>query len=337
MNKKWINIASIYVGTVIGAGFASGREIMDFFGVYGTKGIWGMYISGILFSIGGLLLLLKIYNNKIEDFNSLAERIFKGKTPLLIDIIISISLYTGFSIMIAGSGAIFKEQLNLSFDLGMIIMIICSFIVFLFDLKGLSLINTILVPILIIGILFISIYIGSQGGIKIMDISGESITKKGNFISSAILYFGSNCLIIIIVFSTLLPMIQDKKTAILGGTIGGIILYILGTAILFAMLMYYEEIINLDIPMLRISNYIGKTYGIIYGIILWISMFTTALANGYGFVNKYSKNRNPILVSVILCISAIPLAKLGFSNLVGIIYPVFGLIGFIMMLLFLIK
>ncbi len=31
MNKHWIKIASIYVGTVIGAGFASGREIIEFF------------------------------------------------------------------------------------------------------------------------------------------------------------------------------------------------------------------------------------------------------------------------------------------------------------------
>lgn len=337
MNKNWIKIASIYIGTVIGAGFASGREIMDFFGLYGSKGIWGIYISGILFSLGGSLLLLKIYNNKIKSFKNLAETIFKGKVLVLVDIIINISLYTGFTIMVAGSGAIFKEQLDLSFNLGMIVMLVASFIVFLFDLKGLSLINTILVPLLIIGILFISIYIGSQGGIKVMDISGENITGKGNFISSAILYFGSNCLIIIIVFSTLLPLIKDRKTAVLAGSLGGGILYILGTAILFAMLMYYEEIINLDIPMLRISNHIGTTYGIIYGIILWISMFTTALANGYGFVSKYSKNKDSILPSTILCLSAVPLAKLGFANLVSVIYPIFGLIGFTMMVLFLIK
>lgn len=38
MNKNWVKIASIYIGTVIGAGFASGREIIEFFGIYGLKG-----------------------------------------------------------------------------------------------------------------------------------------------------------------------------------------------------------------------------------------------------------------------------------------------------------
>lgn len=34
MNKNWIKIGFIYVGTVIGAGFASGREIIEFFLVF---------------------------------------------------------------------------------------------------------------------------------------------------------------------------------------------------------------------------------------------------------------------------------------------------------------
>src|SRR5699024_11144186 len=337
MDKNWIKISSIYIGTVIGAGFASGREIMNFFGVYGTKGIWGIYISGILFSIVGMLLLLKIYNNEIESFDALIGRIFNERISAFIDIITSISLYTGFSIMVSGSGAIFKEQFGLSFNLGILIMIVCSFIVFLFSLKGLSFVNSILVPILTIGILYISIYIASKGGIRAMDISGKNITGKGNFITSAILYFGSNCLIIIIVFSSLFPMIKNKKTAILGVVIGGLVLYILCTVILFSIFMYYDEVAKLDIPMLRISNFIGEGYGKVYAIILWISMFTTALANGYGFINKYKKDRNKFIIAAILCISAIPLAKLGFSNLVSIIYPIFGVIGTIMMFLLLIK
>ncbi len=65
--------------------------------------------------------------------------------------------------MISGSGAIFKEELGLSYNFGIIIMVILSFIVFLFSLEGLSFVNTILVPILIIGIIFTAIYIGVGG------------------------------------------------------------------------------------------------------------------------------------------------------------------------------
>ena len=59
MNKELDEDCFIYIGTVIGAGFASGREIIEFFGVYGVKGIFGMIISGVLFSLAGSLLLIK--------------------------------------------------------------------------------------------------------------------------------------------------------------------------------------------------------------------------------------------------------------------------------------
>jgi uncharacterized membrane protein YkvI len=154
-----MKIASIYVGTVIGAGFASGREIIEFFGVYGIKGIFGITISGILFSLIGGLLLLKIFNNKISGFEELICKIFGKKFGLILDNIMTIFLYTGFSVMVAGSGAIFEEELGLSFNLGIIVMIVLSFIVFLFSLEGLSFINSLLVPLLIIGIIFTSIYL----------------------------------------------------------------------------------------------------------------------------------------------------------------------------------
>lgn len=335
MKKNWIKIAAIYIGTVIGAGFASGREIVDFFAIYGRKGIWGVYIAGFLFSIIGSLLLIRIYDEKIENFSQLLERIFDEKIGFIVDTLVLLSLYTGFAIMVAGSGAIFKEQLDKPFSIGVMTMLIACFLVFLFDLEGLSFINTVLVPILIVGILFNSYYIASQDGYNFANIEGVGISIKGNFLTSAIIYFGSNCLIIIVVFSSLLPLIKNRKTALAGGIVGGGILYILGLAILNSILLFYNDVLYVDIPMLTISNHIGKTYGMTYSIILWVAMFTTALANGFGFIRRLSKKENNLLVALGLSLSTIPLARLGFSKLVGILYPIFGLIGFTMMVMIL--
>ena len=131
-------------------------------------------------------------------------------------------------------------------------------------------------------------------------------------------------------------MINSKKTAILGGLTGGVILSILGIFILTSMLIYYNEVFILDIPMLKICNYIGKKYRRLYAIILWIAMFTTALANGFGFLSRISKQKNRLLINGLFCISAIPLAKLGFSNLISILYPISGLVGFVIMIFVLI-
>ena len=50
-------IAMIYVGSIIGAGFASGREIWQYFGVFGKMGIIGLLLAGCLFIIFGIMLV----------------------------------------------------------------------------------------------------------------------------------------------------------------------------------------------------------------------------------------------------------------------------------------
>jgi len=55
--NKVITVALAYVGVIIGAGFASGQEIMQYYVSYGAMGFWGLVISGIVFVIGGVVLL----------------------------------------------------------------------------------------------------------------------------------------------------------------------------------------------------------------------------------------------------------------------------------------
>lgn len=330
--RNWLRVSFIYVGTVIGAGFASGREIIEFFGVYGLKGVTGITISGMLFALFGGLLLLKIYNHRIRGFDDLAYRAFGKKLGAILDVIMIISLYTGFSVMVSGGGTVFKEELGISFNSGIAIMTVLSFIVFLFRLKGFSLINSALVPILISGIIFTVFYLAIRDGHNFYSTNGINLTNKGNFFTSSLLYVGSNSLIIITVFSTLLPLIDCRKTAILGGIAGGTILYVLGLSILLLMLVYYRESMLMDIPMLIISNYISSGYRKFYAVVLWVAMFTTALANGSGFINRFSNSKHERVITAAFCIASIPLAKLGFARLIGILYPVFGLIGFLVLM-----
>ena len=62
MEKKLnlFNVAALYVGTIMGAGFASGREGWQFFGVFGAKGYIGITIAGLLFMGIGMMVAVKV-------------------------------------------------------------------------------------------------------------------------------------------------------------------------------------------------------------------------------------------------------------------------------------
>ena len=57
MNTNKIGIfgvAFMYIGTIMGAGFASGREIWQFFGCFGNQAKFGVAVAGVLFILIGI-------------------------------------------------------------------------------------------------------------------------------------------------------------------------------------------------------------------------------------------------------------------------------------------
>src|SRR5699024_7463210 len=275
----------------------------------------------------GSFLLIQVHKNNIKNYKELIDYLFGEKIGFVVDTIITFSLFTGFCVMVSGSGAIFHEEFGLSLNIGIYLMAIICFIVFLFSLKGLSFINSVLVPILIIGIVFIGLNVVLEEGLSFSNIYGVNMTNKGNIITSSFLYVSFNSLLIFVVFSSLGPLIKDKKVAIKGGIIGGTILGILGIFILLPLLIHYSEVYSLEIPMLKVSGYAGGIYRKYFSFIILIAMFTTAIANGFGFNERVLKGEKNPLFSLLFCLISIPLAKLGFSTLVKFLYPIYGYIG----------
>ena len=58
MGKGVLSVWAVFVGSVIGAGFASGAETVTFFAVYGTSGLVGALIAGAVLALLGARLML---------------------------------------------------------------------------------------------------------------------------------------------------------------------------------------------------------------------------------------------------------------------------------------
>ena len=54
--KKSIQIAGAFVSLVVGAGFASGQEIMQYFTSFGVVSVLGCIVAAIIFSFLGMTL-----------------------------------------------------------------------------------------------------------------------------------------------------------------------------------------------------------------------------------------------------------------------------------------
>lgn len=340
MKKDFTNIikvSCIYSASVIGAGFASGREIFQFFTNYHEGGFYGIVFAGLLFSVIGYMVLDRVYEESINSYDELifsSMGFFAGK---VIQIAVPLFVLSLFSVMIAGMGKIFEEKLCIPFIYSVIfIAFICM--LFLFNnIKGITVAGTVLTPVLITGMLLIGLYIIIFKDLAVVRLIRGNRSISNNWLVSSILYVSYNSIMSIVVMCSLLPYLSSRRVARIGSILGGLMLCLIAFIINTVIYLFLPQSALYEIPMLAISQKYSSIINTLYTIILWLAMFVSAITSRFCFVERISsmirlKNRT---VAVLACVIVIPLSFIGFSDLIKTVYPFFGYIGLLIILMIL--
>ena len=111
-----LKVVFVIIGTMIGAGFASGQEVYLFFFSHGLEGIIGIVISSTILAYviyKTFVIVNKYQITTYKEFlNVLIPKSEKIKT--ISNIIINIFILITFFIMIAGFGAYFEQELGIN-------------------------------------------------------------------------------------------------------------------------------------------------------------------------------------------------------------------------------
>ena len=332
--KNIIKIVFVIIGTLIGAGFASGQEIYLFFFSHGISGIIGIIISS---SIIGLVTYKTLKIAKERNVNNYREfldviilntsKTEYSKVKNVVNGIINILIVITFFIMVAGFGAYLEQENIVPQIVGSIILAVSCFIVLLSNIKGVVKVNGIIVPILILLIIVIGII--SFSSINIQEIKNYILpTNSTNFILDSILYASYNSILLIPVLLTLKNYIRDKNQIAMASLITTIIVIILSSIIYSLLIKVDVPIENLEMPVVYVVSHMFWLLKVGYGFIILGSIFTTSVSLGSSFLQNTCKTRkNYILLNFIICFIAICISKIGFSNLVASLYPIFGYLG----------
>ncbi len=332
--KNVLKVVFVIIGTLIGAGFASGQEVYLFFFSYGMKGLIGILISSIISGVviySTFNILNKYKINTYKDFlNILIPK--NTKLKIIANFIINIFILITFFIMIAGFGAYFEQEIGINRLVGSLILAIITFIVFMTSIKGVVKVNELIVPILI-GFIFI-IGIISIKDIHILNLENYVIrTNYTNFALSAVLYSSYNSILLIPVLITLNNYVKNKKQIFYISFISAIVTMLLSVIIFLLLVRVDVDISKLEMPVVYVVSNMFKILRYIYGVIILGSIFTTAISLGVSFLQNTAKNKKGYTqISIIMCITSVIISKFGFSNLVSLLYPIFGYLGLIQIL-----
>lgn len=328
-------LAAVFIGTIVGAGLASGEEITLFFTRYGYKSFIGILICmGVYIFMGfNVIHITKKYN--LKSYNEYVKIVSPGFLGQVIDIVTCFFWLCSASIILAGSGALVSQYFHVSRWLGTVLMCSMSVFVLLRNTNGLIEVNSLVVPCLVIivttiFILFISL---SKEIVSISYFKAIPAHKNTWFIS-CLLYGGFNILSCSGVLVPLSSEIKNKKSLKTGIVLGAIGLTILAIMINFMLLLSVPNIYKYDIPLLYIAHRFGPLLQIMLLGIMWLEMFSTQVSDIYS-LSKTLENtfKIPYKVGVIfLMLLTIPISRLGFVKLISYVYPAFGAISLVFIL-----
>lgn len=325
------------IGTLIGAGFASGQEMYLFFFRFGIFGILGLLFCSSLMALVIHKTFIIIHEKNISNYQDFLNKIFyKGsKRPInnyfnlsyISNIIVNAFLLATFFIMISGFGAYFEQQFNISKMIGAGILACVCFFVLIKDVEGVKKINSIVVPILICIISIISFM-----NIKNIDINIISLKHNYNWIIQAIVYCSYNMILIIPVLVSLKKFVKNRKQIKLISIASGLIVFVLAINIFLLLTNINISFENLEMPVVYVIDTKFPDFSWIYGIVILLSIFSTAISIGISFLKNIAKNKNnyPQIVAI-MCISGVLISNFGFSNLVKLLFPMFGYLGIVEM------
>lgn len=338
MVERWFKIfqiAATYIGTVVGAGFASGQSIMQFFTVYGPVGAVGVAIATFLFMWLGTKMMVVAHRIKAFSYQEFNEHLFGPVLGKLANALTLLILLGVTAVMLSGTGSIFEEQLHLPYQLGIVLSIVLAYWVMTKELNGIVAVNALVVPMMLLFTCLIAINFIEPGGItRITDWQRQQLQDYG-WVLSAFVYVALNFAFAQAVMVPLGSEVKEESTLKWGGIWGGIGLGAMLLTYHFAINARMPGIMELEIPMAEIVRGLGVFPHVLFLLVIYGEIFTTLIGNVFGMTRQiqslFPLPKNAVILAVLLACFLI--SQVGFASLLTYLYPLFGYIGMLLLAL----
>ncbi len=329
-------IGATYVGVTIGAGFASGQEVLQFFAFFGQNSFPALLLTTVLFVFFGWLVLRLGAILQAASHREIIMHISGKSLGVVVDAVITFFLFGSFSVMLAGAGASLEQQFGLPPMAGTLGMAAIALITVLFGLTGIISAMSLLVPVMIAGIL--GVFVGTQivsplTFKEVLDFNLPHAAAIPAWPLSALTYVSYNMLVAVAVLSPLGASAGTRKVIKEGALLGGAGLG-LGIMMINLALMSLPQSAGFPVPMSYIAGEIFPLAGILYTLVLIMAIYTTAVGGLYGFAVRVSdklgrRNFRPgVIVTAFVAVAA---SQAGFTTLVKFLYTGVGVAGFLML------
>lgn len=332
MKKKKIgalNVGLTFAGCFLGAGYVSGQELWQFFGSFGKNGIFGLLLAMLLMPAVGIMAIRLGGMTQTEEIDKLVvpwdSPVLRGAVTLLQFLF----MFSVGTIMSAGVGALLHQLFALPTPIGSALFAAAIAIVSLAGLSGLVSVFSATVPILVVASLIFGVWSVAQGGISFPEAQpGDHSALLAAWPVAAIAFTCYNLFGNLALIAPTGNLASSRRCAVGGIAVGAGVLLIVASSVLVSVCSE-PEVVSAELPMLALAMSKGRVLGYIFGILLLLAMFGTALSKLVALTHmlgaKFPRVGKHRVAFTAVCAAGMFAGSLvGFGDLIGSIYPVFG-------------
>ena len=280
--KKW-NAGSIgltFAGSFLGAGYVSGQELWQFFGSFGGGGLLGVLAALALLAVFGLALMYIISRTGIAEMDAVLvpwERLaWLRKLSSALQLIL---LFGVIAIMYAGGGALLEQLFSLPTWLGRTLMAVLVTLVALRGLRGAVGAFSLIVPVIVaLTLLFGGMALARYGvSLPAFGAAEGSNPLMRSAAFGAVTFAFYNFFGSVGILAPLGEAASSKRAARRGVLLGTALLLLIAYSVLLAV-MAVPETADAELPMLALAYGLSRPLGYVYGILLLLCMYGSALS-----------------------------------------------------------
>ncbi|MGP9607764.1 YkvI family membrane protein [Glutamicibacter sp. 287] len=341
-----LTYAGAIMAFLIGSGFATGQEILQYFTSYGY---WGVFGTGLLVLVLMTYVAVEFFvvgQAKKYDRPSHIFRYYCGKhLGNFFDYFSILFVFLSFTVMVAGAGAVFEEHYGLSKFIGGIGLAVAVGISVWFGLK--SLVDVIgkigpLVVVVAIGLGLLAILRNPAGISEGHQLLPElDLTQAStNWFMAGLSYVGF-CMLWLAAFLTALgKTARSRKEAVAGGITGAVVFSLACVVVGLGLLANITRVGGTEIPMLVLAKDISPVLAAGISVMILAGIYTTAVPLLWTVSSRFFADKTlrfKYLTITLAVLGTVIGLMLPFSQMVNVVYVINGYVGVLLLALMVVK
>lgn len=346
LKSSWaaaFTVASVWFGTHVGGGFATGNQVISYFVQYGaTAVIWPLLSMGILAFVMWIIARFARLRGLTNYKDTFAELYPNPKMEILFEIFYVVIILAAVAAAVSGAANLVVKYLHLPYVLSCLLVIAMLVVLSIFGIKLIIAVSTFLSAAILVIVAVMFVVGMTNAPMSVGEaFAATPVNHAGYaFFRGVPVYAAFQCVSIpsfIAASTTVTNNKGVKKAAILGGLMNGLAL----AASAMMLICWYPAIAEageLTLPNLFVCTSVGWTWlTAIYSLLLFCAFVSTSVTLVFSMIDRFQgklpesvpQTGRKIIVGAIVIALCFAVSLLGLSTIISKVYGYCGYYGIV--------